>query len=105
MPKDIKRCYHFLDLPYDATVEDVRSRQKVKIKMLRAQAIRKGISNKKKINEVAIIGEELIDFIEREGVQPPEKVLFDTKPNEIFTQLAILFIVATVCVISFVALL
>ncbi len=105
MPKDIKRCYHFLDLPYDATIEDVRSRQKMKIKVLRAQAISKGISNKKKINEVAIIGEELINFIEREGVQPKEKVLFDTRPSDLFTQLAILLIVATVTVISIVTLL
>lgn len=105
MTKEMKRYYHFLDLPYDATIEDVRSRQKIMIKVLRAKAIKRGVSYKKKINKIAIIGEEIINFIKGYGVQPAEKVLFDTKLNDFITQIFLLLIVSTVTIISIISLL
>ena len=44
MLKEIKKCYHLLDLPYDADIEKIKSRQKVLIKMYRAKGIRTGKS-------------------------------------------------------------
>ncbi len=105
MTKDIKRYYHFLDLPYDATIEDVQSRQKVMIKVLRAKAIKRGVSYKKKINKIAVIGEEVINYIKGYGVQPPEKILFDTKTSDLLTQIFLLVIIGTVSVVSIIALL
>ena len=105
MTKEMKRYYHFLDLPYNATIDDVRSRQKVLIKVLRAKAIKRGISYKKKINKIAIVGEEIINFIKGYGVQPPEKVLFDTKISDLITQLFLFLIVSTVSIISIISLL
>lgn len=105
MTKDIKRFYKFFDLDYDATIDDVRIREKSMIKVARAKAIKSGKSNKRKINEIVLISEQLVDFIESNGVQPKENVLFDIKLGDIITQLSLAFIAFVVCAISFIALL
>lgn len=105
MTKEIKKYYHFLDLPYDATIEDVKARQKVMIKVLRAKAIKRGVSYSKQINKIAIVGEEVISFINGYGVQPAQKEWFKIDRGQVLTQLFCFIIIATTAVISLVALL
>ncbi len=105
MTEEIKQMYKFFNLDFDASVEDVKGRQKSMIKVERAKAIKRGVSNKKKINQIALMGEELVHFIETNGVQEKEKVTFDTKLSDVITELSLAFIAFIVCVISFISLL
>ena len=46
MDKEIKRCYHYMDLKYDSTIDEIKSRQKIMIKIFRAKSINSGKSYK-----------------------------------------------------------
>ena len=52
MPKEIKKHYNYLDLPYSSNAEEVRLREKVLIKILNTKEIKKGVKYTEKLNKV-----------------------------------------------------
>lgn len=105
MLKEIKKCYHILDLPYDADMEQIKSRQKSLIKMYRAKGIRTGKSYKTKINEVTAAGYALQNFVKENGVQKASFFNFDTNENDVATSVFVLVLVVIVCTVTFLMLL
>ena len=67
MLSQIKRCYNYLDLPYNASIEDVQTRQKVMIKLIRAKGLKTGKLNEKKIKKINIAAEKIIFYINKYG--------------------------------------
>ena len=67
MLNQIKRCYNYLDLPYNASIEDVQTRQKVMIKLIRAKGLKTGKLNEKKIKKINIAAEKIIFYINKYG--------------------------------------
>lgn len=104
MTKEIKKHYHFLDLPYSANADEIKSRQKAMIKVLRAQAIFKGKENNQKIIKVQRAGEELLNYIENNGVLK-NGTIFETGFNSIVTQLFVMLIMGIIAIVGFVSLL
>lgn len=105
MKAEIKRCYNYLDLPFDATIQDVELRQKVMIKIYRAKALKTNKSYQDKIDRINNSALTLIDFIDKNGVQKPAIFSFKPSAEDIYGELFVLLIVMMLCVTSFILLL
>ncbi len=92
MKAEIKKCYKYLDLPFNATKEDVELRQKIRIKMLKSKATSKNRSYDEEIEKVNFSALTLIDFIDKNGVQEPQKFSFRPTAEDIYGELFILLI-------------
>lgn len=101
MKANIKKCYRYLDLPFDATKEDVELRQKVMIKILRAKAVNKNKNYDKKIEKINFAALTLLDFIDKNGVQQPAKFSFRPSTEEIFGEISLLLTVFILFVTTF----
>ncbi|MBR1988664.1 MAG: hypothetical protein IKA36_06495 [Clostridia bacterium] len=101
MKSEIKKCYRYLDLPLDSTKDDVKLRQKVMIKMLRAKAIDKHKNYDKEIERVNFSALTLLDFIDKNGVQEAEKFSFRPSIQDIYGEVFTLFILIILCATSF----
>ena len=104
MTKEIKKCYYHLDLPFSATEEEVRVKEKMLIKILRSKAIKKGKSCKEDIDKVANSADEIVEYIKKNGVPQVEPPHFKTSPQDVLTQLVCMILAIVFCALSFVAL-
>ena len=98
MTKNLKKCYHFMNLRYDASPDEVRVRQKIMLKILRAKALKTKNFNNPKIKKVNLCAEAILANIEINGV-PTQKIVFDTtleNLGSLFTTLLIVFVFAIV---------
>ena len=68
MDKELRKCYQKLDLPYDATEEQVELRKKVLIKIYSAKANDKNISTEKEIEEVEISASLILENIKKRDI-------------------------------------
>ena len=96
MTKNLKKCYHFMNLRYDASPDEVRVRQKIMLKILRAKALKTKNFNNPKIKKVNLCAEAILANIEINGV-PTQKIVFDTtleNLGSLFTTLLIVFVFA-----------
>lgn len=84
MTKNLKKCYHFMNLRYDASPEEVRVRQKIMLKVLRAKALKTKNFNNPKIKKVNLCAEAILANIELNGV-PTQKIVFDTTLDNLGT--------------------
>lgn len=105
MTKEIKKCYYYLDLPFNATVEQVKVREKVMIKILRAKGMKLGKSYKDEINKVVLSAEGIFDYIKKNGIPKEKEPTFDTSISSLTTQIVAMLVMLIFCVLSFVALL
>ena len=94
MTKNIKKCYETLNLRLDANENEVKVRQKVMIKVLRAKTFRTGKSNQKKIDKINSCANLILENIKTNGVGK-NKILFDTSFESIATTLLVLIIMLT----------
>lgn len=104
MPKEIKKHYHFMDLSYSSTIDEIKEREKVMIKILRAKAIKKRKSFNDKIEQIVNSTNEIVEYVEKNGVPNVQDSTFVTPKNNIFTQLFILLTLIIVLVCSIFAL-
>lgn len=104
MPKEIKNHYHFMDLSYSSSIDEVKEREKVMIKILRAKAIKKGKSCNSQIQQVANSANKIVEFIEKNGIPNMVDIRFVTSKNSIITQMFILFAMLAVLLCSVFAL-
>ena len=101
MKAEIKRCYRYLDLPFNATKDDVELRQKMMIKVTRAKAISKGKSYNKRIEKINFSALTLLNFIDEQGIQQPETFSFRPSAEHIYGELFTLLIVMILCATTF----
>lgn len=104
MPKEIKKCYNYLDLSYSATVEQIEEREKILIKIMRAKAIKTGKSHKAKIQEIANNANILIDYVNENGIPNKKDYMFETSSMGLFTQIFVLISVLILFTSSIIAL-
>lgn len=104
MPKQIKKYYNFMDLSYSSTIEQVQEREKVMIKMSRAKAIRKNKSYDEKINAVVVSANEIVQYIEKNGVPNKLDTLFNTPAKSFISQIIALVAITLVLFCSIYAL-
>ena len=68
MTREIRKCYHYLDLPYNSTEEEVRYNEKAMIKIARAKAIKTGKNSTKRVQQIATSSDKVLDYIKKNGV-------------------------------------
>ncbi len=95
MTKNLKKCYQTLNLKLDATENEVKVCQKIKIKVLRAKALKTGKSNQKRIDKINFCANTILENIKQNGVGK-NKILFDTSLESISTMFLVLIIILVV---------
>ena len=100
MTKNLKKCYHFMNLRYDASPDEVRVRQKIMLKVLRAKALKNKNFDDPKIKKVNLCAEAILANIELNGV-PTQKILFDSSLDHLSTLLSALIIVSAFALVTF----
>lgn len=104
MNKELKKCYYLLDLPFSATIEQVQQRTKILIKILRAKAMKHGVSYADKINEIAYASSEIVENIKKNGIPNVKVRSFETSIKDLKNQLLVMIIFAVVFAVSLIAL-
>ena len=105
MDKELKKHYHFMDLKYDATVEEIKSRQKVMIKVYRAKGIKTGKSYKNEIARVNFATSKILSNIKQNGIPKGNLFNFSSSINDMATLIFVLIIMMIICIVSFLTLL
>lgn len=103
MTKELKRQYYHLDLPFHATEEEVKSKQKAMIKILRAKKIYNGKDTSVEITKTQRAGEEILNYLKNNGV-PKKLHRFETEGRTLLSQLFVLALVAVVVIAGFASL-
>ena len=101
MDKNLNKCYLNLDLPFSATVEDVLSREKALIKILKSKEIEKNISCENEIQEIEFYANTIIENIKRNGMPTEKAHRFETSSESIFGLVVVLAFVTLICFFSF----
>ena len=104
MNKELKRSYECLDLPFSATSEDVKMREKALIKIYNNKSVENGNSHDKEIGEIEKSAKIILENLKKNG-QPKEVHSFDSSWHSIIILLAVLFFVGLLCFFSFYVLL
>ncbi len=105
MDKELKQCYHYLDLNYDSTVEEIKSKQKIMIKIYRAKSIKTGKSYKDEIAKVNLSTNKILSNIKQNGIPKGSVFNFSSNINDIASLIFVLLIIIIICTISFLTLL
>ena len=100
MTKNLKKCYHFMNLRYDASPDEVRVRQKIMLKVLRAKALKNKNFDNEKIKKVNLCAEAILANIELNGV-PTQNIMFDTTLENLGTLFTTFFIVLVFAIVTF----
>lgn len=101
MPKNIKKAYCFLNLPYTANKEEIQRQEKVLIKIERAKALKNGKSRKVKINKIVKHSNNILEYIEQNGIPKHSEEVFISTYKDIILELCILIAVSVVGFIGF----
>lgn len=89
MPKEIKKCYNNLNLSFTSTIEQIKEREKILIKLLRAKAIKHGKSYKEKINKVVGDANTLVDYVNKNGIPNKTDFSFEISNNDLISQILV----------------
>ena len=104
MERELKKSYKCLDLPYNATAEEVETRQKALTKMLSVESEKRGISCEKELMEIQIASKMILENIKNNGIPQEEYHKFQVSNESIISLLIIFFFVGVICVFSFILL-
>ncbi len=105
IPREVKRAYRYLDVNYNASIEEVKTRARILTKVYRVKNIKSGkikINKIKKINESAQIIQR---FIKTSGVPEIQRPKLDTSMESVFNGLYLLVLISIATVVSYIALL
>ncbi|MBE5741473.1 MAG: hypothetical protein E7351_02990 [Clostridiales bacterium] len=105
MTKELKKCYQYLDLPYDADEEQILTREKVLIKILHAKALEKGVSYDKKVDKIVKCTNIIMENIKNNGIPKENRHYFENSFETIISLIFAFILVGIVCVVSFITLL
>lgn len=98
MPSYIKKHYHYLDLPYNSTIEEIEIREKALVKFWRTKGEQIGKVYTKKVKKIVNSSNIIISYVKKNGVPSNVEPLFDTNKNSIFNQLFVLGILAVLAI-------
>jgi len=104
MTKELKKCYYNLDLPFNATIEQVKTQEKMLIKILRARALKTGKSQNKKIDKIVISANKVQQNIEKNGIPDVKECSFSSSSKDIATEVFILLVLSVIAIISYLSL-
>ncbi len=105
MDKELKQYYHFMDLKYDSNIEEIKSRQKIMIKIFRAKSIKSGKSYKNEIAKVNLATNKILTNIKENGIPKASIFNFSSSINDVATLIFVLIIMIIVCTVTFLTLL
>lgn len=105
MDRNLKKCYYFMDLPFSATEEEVRVREKVMIKVLNAREINSGKQLDKKINKIVECSNKIVDNIKKFGIASGRNDTIKKNVSRLYFEIFILLLLSMVCITTFIALL
>lgn len=105
MTSQIKKCYRILDLPYNASVDEVKTRQKILIKLIRAKGLKTGKTNEKKIKQINIATEKIVFNINKFGIPKQTGTQFETDVNGVVNLIFGFLLTFILCVSCLVAVL
>lgn len=105
MEKELKKCYHYMDLRYDSTIEEIKSRQKIMIKIFRAKSVKSGKSYKNEIAKVNNSTNKILANIKQNGIPKASIFNFSSTVNEVATLIFVLIIMIIICTVTFLTLL
>ena len=103
MPRKIKECYIFLDLPFTSTLEQIETKQKILNKAWHARELEKNRKFPRQIKKVNEASQTLIDYVSIHGVQEDTNY-FTTSPSNFGVNLFWLILSIIFCVATFIAL-
>ena len=101
MEKELRKCYEVLDLPFSATEEDVKLREKALIKIYSNKSIEKGVSFEKEIGMVETSSAQILENIKKNGIPKEIPHSFDSSWSSIGYLAISLLLIALVCGFSF----
>ena len=105
MDKELKKCYHYMDLPYNSTLEEVQLRRNILIKIYNSKTSVNGKNYSKKIDKIELCTTKIIENINKFGVPTDKQPHFNASWESIVTQAIVLCFVAAICFASFYVLL
>lgn len=93
MMKNIKYYYNYLDLPYNATEQDVVIKQKTMTRLYRLRAIKKGKTSNSRINRINQSASILVGYIRENNPNLTSENHRVSLKNELFA----LILVTLIC--------
>lgn len=105
LPRKVKKAYDYLDIDYNATEEEIRTRQRVLIKVARAKVNEQDKVTQKKIDKITHATRIILKYIKRSGVPKDDGINLDATGESIHSGYYILVLVTALAIISFIALL
>ncbi len=90
MTDEIKKCYKFLNLPYDATIDQLKDRESTLIKYYKKKSKDTNTNNKEKIMFVRTATNKIYESILNNDKE--KHTFFSTLPSEIIFLLFVLFV-------------
>ena len=101
MKKELKKCYHCLDLPYSATAEEIKAREVALVKVYQSKAREKKIDVDKDIELIEKSSETLIENIKTNGMPKVKKHVFESSGASIVWLCVLLGFAVFMCYSSF----
>lgn len=96
MNNKLKRYYEKMNLPYNATIEEVENKKQILIKMYSSQK-----NEEKKLQKLEDMTNFIIVNIKENGIPKIKEHQFNVSWQSIFTSILVLFCVAVLCYLSF----
>lgn len=100
MNKELKKCYHYMDLPYNSTVEEIKAKQDALLKINASKAKITGKSCEKELNKINNSAKSILDNIKKNGI-PNIKEGFNSSWQSICAQIIGLIFIGAICFASF----
>ena len=102
MDNNLRKSYECLDLPINASVEQIEAREKALIKILQAKEKEENISCVEEINRVKMSKKRIISNIQINGIpKEEEKHQFVASNESIFALVLVLIFTGILCFFSF----
>lgn len=101
MEKNLKKCYHCLDLPYNATADEVETRKNALVKILNSKAEEKNKSYTKEIEKIENSAGLILTNIKNNGISEKVNHCFESSTESIICLLIVLAFVGAICFFSF----
>ena len=101
MDKKLKKCYLKMDLEFQATAEEVKTREKALIKILNSKEKEFNISAEKEIADVENSAKMILENIEKNGISSEKCHRFEASNESIICLSVVLFFVVAICIVSF----
>ena len=104
MDKALRKCYKCLELSYNATEDDVITRQNAMVKILQSKRdVEK--DTEEKISRVKYSAGQIIKNLKEHGLPKVKNYWFETKGENFLTQIIVLFFVAFIFAASLIIIL